>query len=442
MVFQQVAGQNREIERLYRLEFSDVGELTFRLTGSLIGAVLIWIYTGWLFVWAWIGIYLVLQFSFLFFLRTKIQGAHRLDVFAAHSIFIVVLISYLWMPIFMISSSDDALSASGFCILAGAIVFTVHRSEEYLKATLIQIGTLSLCLAVGVVIILARYDDPVAWAGLGFAVVALTFYLIHSAFIVRRHRLKADEIALRTTQAEKLQAIGQLAGGVAHDFNNMLTAVLGNLDLIEEIDDPNLRRELLKEARMAALRGAQVVRQLMTYARQTDGQPRQVSTNDLLGSVEALCKTLIPSSVTLKIYRSQENLYVRADEALLIAALLNLIKNGVDAVDASGVVSVSMTLRILPEPLPCLAGQMLAPGQYVAFHVGDTGHGIPRAHLHRVADPFFTTKVVGKGSGLGLSMVAGFAVKAGGGVEIRTSSIGTNVTILLPRVISVAHDAG
>jgi len=115
-----------------------------------------------------------------------------------------------------------------------------------------------------------------------------------------------------------------------------------------------------------------------------------------------------------------------------MAAMLNLIKNGVDAVGGAGQIIVTGAARRLDAPLKCAAGQSLAVGDYVAFSVVDTGPGIPDGDMDRVTDPFFTTKGVGKGSGLGLSMVAGFALKSGGGLQITSSPLGAVVTILLP----------
>lgn len=425
-------GHSNEIERLYLLEFEGVDELAVRMIGSLVGALFIWLFTGWNSAWFWIGSYAAVQFAYLMFLRSRRARARASDVRIAQIMFPLVLVSYIWMPIKMTASQDDALSASGFCILACVIIYIVRRSEQYLRMTLIEIGVLSTGLLIGMITILLRNENLVGRVGLLFATSTLVLYLLQGAFIVRRQRLRADAVAERTRHAEKLEAIGKLAGGVAHDFNNMLTAVMGNLELIEEIDDPVLRGELLAEARAAAQHGAQVVRQLLVYARQTDGTPRPVAVADLLQSVEGLCKTSVSSSVTFKVQAADDRLEVHADEALLVAALLNLIKNGVDAVGGAGRITVSGGPRHLRKPLACMSGRTLPPGTFVALAVSDTGPGIPEGLIHRVADPFFTTKPVGKGSGLGLSMVMGLSSRLGGGLEIQSSAKGTTATILLP----------
>jgi two-component system cell cycle sensor histidine kinase/response regulator CckA len=262
--------------------------------------------------------------------------------------------------------------------------------------------------------------------------LTLVFYVTQTAVVVRQQRIKSDAIAIRTAQAQKMEAIGKLAGGVAHDFNNLLTIILGNLDLMKEVPDPEARTELLEDARLAALRGAKVVRQLLSYARQTEGTPQTLNANDLLRSVEAMCRTLIPKFVSLSVTPMPLKLDVVVDEALFVTAMLNLIKNSVDAIDGDGQIGLSVASRQISRPLACIPGQLLPVGQFVEFSVSDTGIGIPSEDMGRVADPFFTTKAVGKGSGLGLSMVAGFAVNFGGGLEIRSDENGTVVSLILP----------
>ena len=178
-------------------------------------------------------------------------------------------------------------------MLAGVIVFVVRRSEEYLKMMPIEIAVIALFLGVAVTVILARYTDPLAWLGLIFGASTLIFYVIQTAVIVRRQRIRADELSVRTKHAEKLEAIGKLAGGVAHDFNNLLTVILGNLDLLIELKDDVSRQQLLQDARSATLRGAAVVRQLLTYARQTESTPHVTDVAVLLRSVETMCRTFI-----------------------------------------------------------------------------------------------------------------------------------------------------
>jgi two-component system, cell cycle sensor histidine kinase and response regulator CckA len=282
-----------------------------------------------------------------------------------------------------------------------------------------------------VTVILARYTNPLAWLGLAFGASTLIFYVTQTAVIVRRQRIRADELSVRTMHAEKMEAIGKLAGGVAHDSNNLLSVILGDLDLTIEIKDDDTRQQLLHDARSATLRGASVVRQLLTYARQTESTPQVTDAAVLLGSVETMCRTLIPATVTLTIATPQLPMSVAVDDALFITAILNFIKNGIDAIEGAGRIDLTVKPLKLTKPKLSSAGQTMS-----AFTVTDSGPGIPADTLSRVFDPFFTTKPVGKGSGLGLSMVAGFAVQSGGGTEIKSSEGGTGVSLQLPDVAS------
>jgi two-component system, cell cycle sensor histidine kinase and response regulator CckA len=291
-------------------------------------------------------------------------------------------------------------------------------------------------LGVAVTVILARYTNPLAWLGLAFGASTLIFYVTQTAVIVRRQRIRADELSVRTMHAEKMEAIGKLAGGVAHDSNNLLSVILGDLDLTIEIKDDDTRQQLLHDARSATLRGASVVRQLLTYARQTESTPQVTDAAVLLGSVETMCRTLIPATVTLTIATPQLPMSVAVDDALFITAILNFIKNGIDAIEGAGRIDLTVKPLKLTKPKLSSAGQTMSAGNYLAFTVTDSGPGIPADTLSRVFDPFFTTKPVGKGSGLGLSMVAGFAVQSGGGTEIKSSEGGTGVSLQLPDVAS------
>jgi two-component system, cell cycle sensor histidine kinase and response regulator CckA len=423
---------SREIERLYRLDYGDPAEFWFRIGGSVVGALVIWLYTGWMVAWVWILGYAALHLTFFLFLRAKLSGASRLDVLLAHVFFPLLLISFIWMPILMITSSDDVLSASGFTILSGVIVFLVRRSEEYLEMMLFEIGVLSACLGIGVATILLRYDDPLAWLGLIFGASTLVFYVTQSSLIVRKHRIRADELAVRTSQAEKLEAIGKLAGGVAHDFNNLLTVIIGNLDLLKEVNDPVSQERFLEDAKLAALRGARVVSQLLSYARQTTSTSEIAEITVLLLSVERMCSAFLPDSVSLDVQLPSEAATVFVDEALFGSAMLNLIRNSIDALEGVGKVTITASIRHFSKATRSSTGQLLGAGDFVEFLVADTGSGIPPEILNRVTDPFFTTKAFGKGSGLGLSMVAGFAAQSGGGLEIQSSDNGTVVSLLLP----------
>ena len=427
-------GCRRELSRLYQIEYGEKSELTIRMVGTAIGSVAIWIYTGWVAVWFWVTLYFALEAAYFVFLRARIEGAQKSDVRIAQTLFVLALTSYMWIPVRMMASSDDALSVSGFCILGGVLVFLVRRSESSLIMTLLEVGVTAGAITIGVVFVMIRQTSLFAAVGLFFALTMLVFYMVQSAYLIRKQSLRADEMAERTLQAQKMEAIGRLAGGVAHDFNNILTSVIGNLDLIEEVDDPDLKREFLGNARKSALHGAEVVAQLLVYARKSDMSAQFVPADHLMANVKTLSRTLVPPRVAIDLEPLGQDRGVRVDQALFVAAMLNLIKNGTDAIEDEGKIRLYALGMPLEKELDCEGGGTIVPGDYIAFGCSDTGTGIPESILNRVTDPFFTTKTVGKGSGMGLSMVVGFAQRSGGGLVIETGNAGTTVEILLPEV--------
>ncbi|HKV04945.1 MAG TPA: ATP-binding protein, partial [Candidatus Acidoferrales bacterium] len=244
-------------------------------------------------------------------------------------------------------------------------------------------------------------------------------------------------------QAQKMEALGQLTGGMAHDFNNLLGVVIGNLDLLRDGgavggDD----RELLGEAIDAATRGADLIRRLLAFSRRQPLQPLRLEVNELVsGIVGLLGRTLgehIPISLTLgdKIWP------VRVDPAQLEASLVNLATNARDAMPGGGRLIVTTANRHLDADYAAGHAEVTA-GDYAMIEVSDTGEGIPPDIIARIFEPFFTTKEVGKGTGLGLATVYGIVRQHGGFVHVRSElGAGSTFRVYLPvsRLASGARD--
>jgi len=243
---------------------------------------------------------------------------------------------------------------------------------------------------------------------------------------------------MRLRQADKMQALGTLAGGVAHDFNNLLMAVLGSLDLASRRapDDPRLTR-LLQNATYAAERGASLTQRLLSFSRQRDLRLQAVDVNEvILGMSDLLTRTL---GGVIRIERQlSDGLWTAmVDPDQLELAILNLCINARDAMAENGTLTLSTRNEAVTE------GRItdLNAGEYVVISVADTGTGIPPEVLSRVLEPFFTTKEVGKGTGLGLPMVYGLAQQSGGTVTIHsTVGVGTRVELYLSRAAAEKVD--
>jgi signal transduction histidine kinase len=239
-------------------------------------------------------------------------------------------------------------------------------------------------------------------------------------------------------QAQRLEAIGQLTGGVAHDFNNLLTVVIGNLDLISgALDDPEKIDRFAQSAMKAARRGEHLVRQLLTYARRQISHPQTVNLNQLIANLENLMHRVIGEQIEVVSVLSPVLAPVQIDPAQFETAMLNLAINSRDAMASGGRITIE-TQNIAVDRQSVAIDPEITPGSYVMIAVSDSGAGMTPAVLARAFDPFFTTKGAGKGSGLGLSQVYGFAKTAGGYVRIYSEpGIGTTVKLYLPQSSSL-----
>jgi PAS domain S-box-containing protein len=240
-------------------------------------------------------------------------------------------------------------------------------------------------------------------------------------------RKRAEE-ALR--QAQKIEAIGQLTGGVAHDFNNLLAVVIGNLDLLRRKlpDDPKLIR-LTESALEGAQRGASLTQRLLAFARKQDLRPEAVDIPQLVRGMTDLLQRSLGPLVHVETRFPLDLPFVHADAHQLELALLNLAVNARDAMPAGGKLEVTAA----PDYLDEQNDVGLPAGPYVRLGLTDHGEGMDPATLAQATEPFFTTKGVGKGTGLGLSMVHGLAAQSGGRLAIRSHlGVGTTVELILP----------
>jgi len=233
-------------------------------------------------------------------------------------------------------------------------------------------------------------------------------------------------------QAQKMEALGQLTGGIAHDFNNLLTAVIGNLELAQKRTDGDLQTTRLLEASLrAAGRGAALVQDLLTFARRKSLHPRAVDVSAIVDDVEKILKQTLSPNIRVVTHIAADLRSAWIDPNQLELAILNLALNARDAMHSGGRLQIACENR---RPDVDNSPVDLAPGDYVTVSVSDTGVGMSEAVLARAFEPFFTTKEAGQGSGIGLSMVQGFATQSGGAVHITSCpGKGTIVKLWFPR---------
>jgi PAS domain S-box-containing protein len=238
---------------------------------------------------------------------------------------------------------------------------------------------------------------------------------------------------LQLQQAQRLKAVGQLTGGVAHDFNNVLTVILGNLDMLATdvvLDDE--QRETVGEVIRAAERGATITRSLLSFSRQQPLQPRSIDINALVFEAAKLLRPTLGEQVGITTLLEDNMPPVLVDPAQLQTAVLNLAINARDAMPGGGKLLIE-TGKVMIDESYASRHMEVRPGVYALLAVTDTGTGMTREVLDKVFEPFFTTKGPGRGTGLGLSMIYGFVRQSGGHVKLYSElGVGTTVKMYLP----------
>ncbi|KQM78188.1 hybrid sensor histidine kinase/response regulator [Xylophilus sp. Leaf220] len=258
-------------------------------------------------------------------------------------------------------------------------------------------------------------------------------YFFASQLDVSRRRDAEEALG----QAQKMEALGQLTGGISHDFNNLLQVMAGHLDLLDarrkagRADDVSIGRTV-ESIRSAVTKASTLTQQLLAFSRKQRLEGRAVNLNQIAGGITELVKETLGNGVTVRTELAADLGNCQLDPTQLEVAVLNVLVNARDAMpDGGTVILKTKNIQVDAEDVSAFAG--LRPGHYVSLSITDTGTGIPPEIIARVMDPFFTTKEEGKGTGLGLSMVYGFAKQSGGSVDIYSEiGVGTTVRMYFP----------
>jgi two-component system cell cycle sensor histidine kinase/response regulator CckA len=278
-------------------------------------------------------------------------------------------------------------------------------------------------------------DDPVALSlagvrGLGEAAVLLSL----------KDNSEESKLKRQVAQATKMQAIGQLAGGVAHDFNNILTAIIGHCDLMLMRHTPgDSDYDDIQQVKSNSNRAAGLTRQLLAFSRQQTLRPQILQLPDIVADVSNLLKRLLGENVKLGVTHGRNLGAIRADPGQLEQVIVNLAVNARDAMPEGGTVNIQ-TYAVPAIKVREMRQQILPVGDYTALRVSDTGLGIPPDILAKIFEPFFTTKELGKGTGLGLSTVYGI-VKQSGGYIFAESELGRGASFVIYLPVYAGADA-
>ena len=266
------------------------------------------------------------------------------------------------------------------------------------------------------------------------------------AIVLRAFQQNVEDMkrtSVQLVQAHKMEAVGQLTGGIAHDFNNLLAIIVGNLDLLEaELATDSKSRAMANDALQASLRGAELTRQLLAFSRRQTLEPEVLNLNEVVSGTTKLLRRTLGERVEIRMWLAEDLAPALADQTQVESALANLAINARDAMPDGGYLTIETANKYLDEQYQ-RENPEVKPGDYVMLAVSDSGTGIPPHVLEHVFEPFFTTKGPGKGSGLGLSMVYGFAKQSQGHVKIYSEvGHGTTVRLYLPRAAAKVESPG
>jgi len=246
----------------------------------------------------------------------------------------------------------------------------------------------------------------------------------------------SDQKALETkfAQSQKMQAVGKLAGGVAHDFNNILTVIIGNSEFLlmrHTAGDPSFNE--INLIHQDALRAANLVKQLLAFSREQTMQPKVLALNGAIAEMHQLLSRLVGEGIEIKLENAPDLWPINADESQLTNAIMNLVVNARDAMPKGGTITIRTANQTVSQAM-ALGAAIMPADDYVRIDVADQGTGIAKEHIGKIFDPFFTTKPVGSGTGLGLATVYGIVKQTGGYITVDSElNKGTTFSIFLPR---------
>ncbi len=278
-----------------------------------------------------------------------------------------------------------------------------------------------------------RRDGSLYWEHMLIAPVMRPNGTIEHYVAIQQDITAHKEMETQVARTQRLESIGLLAGGIAHDLNNVLAPILMAMDLFKIHYPKPADQARFEMVRQSAQRGAGIVRQVLTFARGVGGERMSLQASHLIKEIRNLLRETLPKNIELSVKLPDDLRPLVGDPTQLHQVLLNLCVNARDAMPDGGHLTIEAAPRAIAEELITLSGLVIPPGDYVAISVADTGTGIPQDILDRIFEPFFTTKSRGAGTGLGLSTVLGIVRGHGGGLDVQsTPDKGTRFCVILP----------
>ncbi|NCO86849.1 MAG: hypothetical protein GW886_09520 [Rhodobacterales bacterium] len=381
----------------------------------------------------WLGLFVIGQVAMFGWILTRRADASKWDYVVALLACALNSVIFLALPVGLWLLETDVARFSAAFFLVGFGIYAITRNGT--MPELAVIDALPVVVGAGFIVTnyAAKHLEEVHFAvPLSMLGIVLAYYLLNMREnFVTRQRLKAAEEA--AVEAARHQVVARLTAGVAHDFNNILTAVLGHIDLHDALSDPREKTESLRAAHTAATRAARLTGQLMVFAGKARLENTRTDLAVLLRNFAERNRRLLPQNIALHTNLPDGLAPVMVDRDHLDHTLEQLLHNASDSMPTGGTVTLSLGQIQVAAPRKLHGKTRLAKGDYCVITIADEGRGIMPQDVEQVYEPFFSTKKKGQASGLGLSMAAGFAAQSGGAIGlVSRPGEGTVVSFYLP----------
>ena len=345
------------------------------------------------------------------------------------------------LPIFLWSNGDALLRYAALAYMVGATLNTfLIRSRSWQVMLCYMLPNSAVFFAISFNFILSPYTNNQGILAFGIALAITLYFLTSIVEATRQHR---ENLSTRQEllQAQRLETLGSLSGGIAHDFNNLLSIISGNLELLRDGSSIVSKDDLIEQSLQASQRGANLTQKFLAFGRQSSLTSRPINVEVAFFELEELLARLIPEAIELRIKVATETPPIFADEDALYSAIFNLAINARDASNGHGIIKITAARYSTQDSFDGFSTLTDETQDFVKISVSDSGVGIAPEFLDSTIEPYFTSKPFGKGAGLGLAMVSGFATQSGGGIRIWSQpSVGTTVDLILPASKVSAED--
>ena len=415
---------------------ADIGsraELVLRFAIIFLGAVFMTLHTGNAIIAIWLAAFLVSNGWYSWRLARITAPVRRAEYLKLNALLVFSVCAYTSCAVYLFLQGTVPFKSIAIAALVAQSLFNLSRHRRgSLTAVFDTVLVTSAGLFIGYSsIMISDQSIPEIMIITACTTGVCSYYVIAQYRNVQLHKSlrHAREEAIQT---QKMRAVGQITAGVSHDFNNLLTVIRGNIELAEIADTDEERALSLTDAKEAANRAADLTSQLLSFSRKARLEANPVHLDAFWSSFEKIARRTVPATIKLNIIAEPGIDQVFCDLRQLEIALLNLTINARDALEGKGEITLRSRVATDQE-IQIITRQDLRQPAYGAIEICDNGTGIDPDILPSITEPFFTTKPVGEGSGLGLSMVKGFTEQSGGGLSITSDLSGTQVVMILPR---------